>query len=780
MPRSKDQDTLLKALQSWFETSASGNWTLVIDNLDDIELQSRDYIPVRHGEILFTTRDRRVLGHPGLVPARAGIEVPRMSEKEAMETFCRIVGSEDSVGCAATGQLLTLLDGLPLAIAQAAAYIRTTQIPTASYLALFQQNEKKQQELLSEPLPAALRKDKNDHSRAVMTTWQLTVQMIEQENPLSIKILQIMSFLDPENLPFSFIQEALSAEAQSPFEQLALLLNFGLLTRLESSNYRLHRLVSMWTRAKMSSEVKHQCIDRGIALMTTFFPQESSDNVTKYIEMLPHALSILDHMGSDGSKFGSESSWELQQNVIHFLTGIGQLHLAMKHARRSLEQEKVFEKDNSKRYISRARLGGIYYSMADYATAIKEYRPALDGLESTLGKDHYMTLHAVHNMAIIFQDTGEYDKALGWYQRALDGKEKAFGKGHPDTLSTVHNMATVFQDKGEHDKALEWYQHALDGQEMALGKNHRETLKTVNNIAVIFRDKGEYDKALEWYQRALDSREVVLGRDHPDTLATVNNMGTVFGSRGEYGKALEWYQRALDSREVVLGKDHPDTLATVNNIAVQFQSKEEYDNALDWYQRALDGQEKVIGKDHPKTLTTVHNMASVFKHKGEHNNAIEFYQRALAGQERAHGEDHPGTLSIVSNIASVFQDKGEHGKALEWYQRALVGQEKTLGKDHPHTLVTVSNLAGVYLNKGEYDKALEWHQRALDGCQKVLGKGHPTTINLAAGVALLRNLSGSATSPAPLPHRESPSAEVGTAAHYSHAQPRKSNKRKRT
>lgn len=43
-----------------------------------------------------------------------------MSEEEALETFSCIVGSEDPTGCPATGPLLTLLDGLLLAIVQAA------------------------------------------------------------------------------------------------------------------------------------------------------------------------------------------------------------------------------------------------------------------------------------------------------------------------------------------------------------------------------------------------------------------------------------------------------------------------------------------------------------------------------------------------------------------------------------------------------------------------------------------------------------------------------------
>ena len=603
----ENQDTISTAVKSWFETPASGNWTIVIDNLDDIELQSRHYIPVFHGEILFTTRDKRILGHPGLVPARAGIEISRMSEKEGMEAFNRIVGSEGDVGCPAVGQLLILLDGLPLAIAQAAAYIRTTHMPTTHYLALFQESEKNQQELLSEPLPAVVRNDNAGLTRAVMTTWQLTIKRIEQGGPLSIKMLQILSFLDPDNFPSSLIEACLRPEAGNHFKHLAPLLNFGLLTQLRSSGYRLHRLVGLWTRVKMSSDVKHQRINQALGLMDSCFPRESSTYVTKYIGMLPHAVSILDHIGSDCSKFGA--SWELQLNVARFLGGIGRLHLAMKHARLSLTQEQVFKRDEAKRYISRSTMGDIYSSMAEYPSAIHEYQLALDGQEKILGKGDPSTLGTVQNMATVFRNKGEYDKALEWYQRALDGNEKVLGKGHPDTLRAVHNMAIVFQNKGEYDKALEWYQRALDGKEKVLGKDRPDTFWTVQNMAIVFQNKGEYDKALEWYKRALDGREKVLGKDHPDTLRTVQNMAIVFQDKGEYDKALEWYQRALNGNEKVLGKDHPDNLMTVQNMANVFQGKGEYDKALEWYQRALNGKEKVLGKDHPSTLRTVHNMA---------------------------------------------------------------------------------------------------------------------------------------------------------------------------
>ena len=61
-------------------------------------------------------------------------------------------------------------------------------------------------------LPAALRNDETDFSRALMTTCALSVQRLERESSQSIELLQIMSFLDPDNIPSSLVEAVLSAE----------------------------------------------------------------------------------------------------------------------------------------------------------------------------------------------------------------------------------------------------------------------------------------------------------------------------------------------------------------------------------------------------------------------------------------------------------------------------------------------------------------------------------------------------------------------------------------
>jgi len=640
---------------------------MVIDNLDDIDLIAKNYIPVKRGTILYTTRDKRLIGHPSYLSTKAGVEVPAMSEREASETLSQLlgVGSPDVKTDAytqASRELLLLLENLPLAIAQAAAYIRESHIQLHQYVEVFKECEKNQQEFLSKALPNAIENEGNQ-PRAVMTTWKITFDKIQLESPISIGLLELMSYLGPEEIPQSLIKGASFFKNENSvffMKILAPLLNYTLLYQLEASNYRLHRLVAFWVRAQIDRKVQQanqQCLESAVILMSCAFPYDPLNDWQSCTLLLPHALAVVQYARRQGLDF--ESLWQLQ--------------------------------DLMGRYLERKGNNEI---------ALEWFQRALDGKERVLGKDHLSTLDTIHNMAGVFRRQRQYSKALQWYQRALDGKEKTLGKYSHSTLATVHGMADLFDKQREHNKALEWYQRALDGCEKTLGKDHLDTLRAVNSIAIMFRQQGEHGKALEWFQRALDGREKTLGKDHPDTLRTVDNMAFMFTQQGEHGKALEWFQRTLDGWEKTLGKDHPDTLQTVNNIAIMFTQQGEHGKALEWFQRALDGWEKTLGKDHPDTLRTVDDIAIMFTQQGEHGKALEWYQRTLDGWEKILGKDHPDTLRTVNSMAIIFRQQGEHGKALEWFQRALDGREKILGKDHPDTLEAVKNMAFTFKKQG--------------------------------------------------------------------------------
>lgn len=517
------------AVKEFLESADSGEWFMVVDNLDDLSVESK-YIPNRRGSILFTTRDRRILQSVKFaVTVQGGVEVTKMSPEEASST-CNNLGMDRNQTDAQT-ELLRRLDNLPLAISQAAAYIQRTGMSTQEYLQLWMDNTSNQATLLDKPVEEG---GTEASTQTVMRTWSVTVDKIKADgNSLAIEILQLMSVFDPEDIPLEIVTKRRSkTNPLDIMDSLAVLSGFALVTRLDSARYRLHTLVSFWTWEVVDLARKIDILTEIAGSLVDSFSDEEDDilgNLHYCSKLMPHSVRVLRVLGQCGVR--SEIFW-----LLH------------------------------------SRVSEVFYHQGNYKRGLKMLNEHLKHAseEEALRPNHPDTLAIVHRLGIAFNDLGEYEKALEYFQRALEGREKALGKDHRQTLAAVNNVGNVYYGRGEYEKTLKYYQRVLEGQEKVLGNHHPDTLSIVENIGNVYCKQGEHQKALEYYQRTLEGREKTLGKDHPDTLSTVGNIGIVYHNQRKYEKGLEYAQRALEGREKVLGKDHPATLGVVHNIGSTF------------------------------------------------------------------------------------------------------------------------------------------------------------------------------------------------------------------
>ena len=485
---------------------------MVIDNLDDIGL-SFEYLPKLRGAILFTSRDGRIAGDADWgISADASVELLQMSDSEAFQ-MCANMGlqvatqrdtSTSTTEYAALAELLELLGYLPLAIAQAAAYIRRCGRRgrgISDYVTLFKESAERQEQLLAKSLKPGLPGSQRD-ARVIMATWKVTIDKIRTENPVAVDILQFMSALNPDGIPLELICTAKTFTEHDQLdimESISTLVAFSFLSELDHSNtYRLHRLVSFSTRRYMRSEKRGMDLDAIAEAVLDSIPADQNADLLKCARMVPHAIAVEDQMGYE--KALSPVRGNLQHAVASIMDNQG-----------------------------------------EYRTALEWYQRALEGKEKVLGKYHPSTLDTVNNMAIVFEFIGEYDKALEWFQRALEGNEKVLGKDHPSILDIVNNMANVFQSIGEYDKALEWYQRALEGNEKVLGKDHRSCLDSFYSIASLYESRafeGDLLKAAEGFQRAFDGYTKIFGQEHSETCDASRHLNAVRDLLKAGGKSL--------------------------------------------------------------------------------------------------------------------------------------------------------------------------------------------------------------------------------------------------
>ena len=101
-------------------------------------------------------------------------------------------------------ELFRLLDGLPLAIAQASAYLRQSGISVAKYIQLYKQQWKSLME--SQDRAGMPLRDYPD--RSVWTTWMISYHAIRAKSMAAANLLLLWACLDNKDLWYGLLAEA--------------------------------------------------------------------------------------------------------------------------------------------------------------------------------------------------------------------------------------------------------------------------------------------------------------------------------------------------------------------------------------------------------------------------------------------------------------------------------------------------------------------------------------------------------------------------------------------
>jgi tetratricopeptide (TPR) repeat protein len=429
------------------------------------------------------------------------------------------------------------LDGLPLALATAGAYLDQVSTSFSDYLRLYSASWLKLQQTSPEV--------SSYEDRALYSTWQLSFDHIKQQNELSAKLLLLWAYFDNEDIWFELLRHGASSdlewvlqltEDELSFNQaMRVLCNHGLAEvdkssedRVESIGYKVHSCVHSWTIHVLNQQWDYRMAGLALRCVGSHVPDNKSP------------------------KF-----WLTQRRLVQHA------------ARCSYFISKGLVQEESVEWALYS-LGFLYSDQGKLVEAETMYQRALQGYENAWGLEHTSVLSTVNSLGVLYKKQGKLDEAEKMYQRALQGYEKAWGPDHISTLQTVSNLGILYTDQGKLDEAEKVYQRALQGFEKALGPEHTSTLSTVNNLGVLYKKQDKLDEAEKMFQRAQQGYENALGPEHISTIQTVSNLGILYTDQGKLDEAEKMYQRAQQGYEYALGPEHISTPKMDNNLSVLF------------------------------------------------------------------------------------------------------------------------------------------------------------------------------------------------------------------
>jgi len=693
LPQQQEQDygKVVASVKHWFNTH--DQWLAIFDNAEDLSLIEK-YLPSTiTGHILLTTRDQTL----GTLANSLGIT--KMSKQEGtlfllrrakFLTTDKPLDQANPEDHTQAERIVELLDGLPLALDQAGAYIEATRCGLSNYFALYQSYHAELLKQRGNNIP--------NHPDSVTTTFLLSFEKIRKANRASAELLRSCAFLHPDDIPEEIMIEGssrlgptLKTIASNSFafnEAIGELLRYSLIYRNSNDQVlTIHRLVQVILKDSLKKNIQSIWAKRVVQALHDTFPKVEFPTLWRCQKYIPH-IQICS-------------------------TLIDQWEMAFHEA-----------------YCLLSRAGNFFYEVEQYMEAESFYKQAISISEKTLGSNHHDVAVYLGNLANLYERQGKYTQAIATFSREQAIFEKIMGKRDLHVATMMSRLAWLYQNQGQYDQAEALYKQALTIFEKPEGSNQlaENRYGCMQDLAQLYRAQGKYSQARDLLETVLASQEHEKGSEDLNLTHTLRELALLFEDQHEFTQAEKLYLRALSIKEKLLGQNHPDVADSIDDLAWLYQSQGNYAKAELMLQQTLALREKLLGRNHSDVAISLDRLAHLYQHQSQYSKAQSYYQQALSIREQVLGTEHPIVAETLNHLAHCYNDQDNYAQAEYLFQRALMIQKKALGTEHIDVAKTLYCLASVYHKQGNRSEAEMLSRQALNIFEKKLEADHPQVI----------------------------------------------------
>ncbi|KAF2396074.1 TPR-like protein [Trichodelitschia bisporula] len=391
IPSENEKDKDVKELvKEYLSGEMAGPWLLIVDNVDDANIFSLSADPSMHiayflpksanGFILCTTRLRQIaedLGRERTIPL-ALLSNPLI-----------------------TDELLTELAFLPLAIAQAAAYLNRNKLPISEYLDLLRNTHEDMSELMSAEFTDLTRPQST--SNAIANTWILSFEKIRQTDQTAADLLAFVSYVEPKAIPRSILPPVPTKTRL--VSAIGTLLGYAFFTKRDDNMYDMHRLHEL-ARAYLEDGRIGEAIEvfeRVVAIESKVLREDDPSRLASQHELASAYL--------DDGRIGE--AIELFERIVAI-------------------RSKVLREDHSDRLTSQHALASAYLADGRIGEAIKLFAQVVAIESKVLREDDPSRLLSQHVLATAYFKDGRVDEAIELMDHVVSIRRTSLPSGHHD------------------------------------------------------------------------------------------------------------------------------------------------------------------------------------------------------------------------------------------------------------------------------------------------------------------------------------------------------------
>lgn len=539
-----------------------GRWLLVFDGAQDPTALAPYLAAAGPGcNVLITSRVARW----GSLPVRER-QVPGFTREQSASFLGSLLSREPA---AVLDRLAEALDDLPLALAQAAAFLADCPLSATQYTDLLRTRA---HDLLD-------RGETFSYPGSLAAAWSVGIERLESVCANGARLLEPLSVFAAAPVPFAFFSGATASPTSpespaSPIDPVPIaepvtsdpiafadavkaVSRVGLVP-VDDSAFQPGALFQAFVRGRLADadvQALREWARRAMARAPRSDPR-APQAWPEYAVLLPHVFA-LDPAASDDPRCR-----RLTLDAARHLVARADARTARALAADALVRWRSIQGPDAPDVLDAAdHLAQACFQLGLYQDSVTLDEDVLARLTTQAGPDDPRTLTAAHNLAIDRWAAGvDRDRGRADFEHVVARRRAVLGADHPDTLRSVHNLALALRVSGHYAAARDLDTDNRARLADALGPDHLDTLRSAYATALDLRALGEHAQALELELDTLARLTATLGADHPDTLRSAYGAAVGLRETGNPGRARYLADSTYQRRRRVLGDSHADTL----------------------------------------------------------------------------------------------------------------------------------------------------------------------------------------------------------------------------
>lgn len=739
-----DVKTLLKD----YLNKRTGKWLLIFDNADDGAMWLAEppadprpksypltqFLPEsKYGRVLFTTRDKAIACDVAPNP----VEVGELSEEQA-KTLLKshlesLPSNQDNLAQSDRSLqedkdillLLRQLACLPLAIAQAASFMKKNSMGVSRYLKLLDRPEQEVIDLLSKNFKTDGRYP--GLKNPVITTWLVSFEYICKE-PLSLKYLCFAACIEPKDIPESLLPSTESEVAK--YDAIGTLLAYSFMTwNATNDSLSMHRLVHIATRNWLRKQTPpselslSKSFSSALTTLGDKFPRGHYADRQKWREYMPHALSLLQAHESQELP----ERYQLLYQVSNCLRKDGRYKQAVGFLEQLVKWVRDTQDPNDSSNLASQNLLAIVYRSDG------QLKPALELLEHLAEVQEKLYTERFSSRVTSQNETTsrhELNTPVTPISKMMDYVvamvEKARAETDPYRLAFQHSLAIVHHANGNTSRAVEILEHIVEVEKAIYPtESDPELLTSQHSLARLWGSNGQTDQALELLTHVLEVRKKTLNEDDPSRMSSQIQLANIYKKIGKIDQALKLLEPLVEFAEETLAEDDSMRLASQCALASVYKAGPEPKRALGLLEHIVTVKTKALPEDNLSLLAAQHSLANALKELHQTERALEIQEHVVMIKKKALAEDHPSLLLSQHQFAMICIQDENITRAIDLLRHVVRIKEKTLPEEHPALLTSQHVLAATYYEDGQELPAKQLMHHVVAVRRRVLPEDDP-------------------------------------------------------